>query len=183
MFSCSENKTLEAEEFVKWVDNEKNGLVKTKVLGDFIFELKYRPIQYEIALNKMMKLETNPTSNDDGFYLFTLKIREKNSMDITEMNANGDFNAIQKNIYFLSYSMQNHIQLKDGESLIPCEYYVFERSFDLSSTMVFNIGFEVSNQSNEDKTIIIGGSYFDLPPIKINFLKSDLMNIPQLKLN
>jgi hypothetical protein len=104
-------------------------------------------------------------------------------MDITEMNANGDFNAIQKNIYFLSYSMQNHIQLKDGESLIPCEYYVFERSFDLSSTMVFNIGFEVSNQSNEDKTIIIGGSYFDLPPIKINFLKSDLMNIPQLKLN
>jgi len=180
LVSCQNKKELNAKEMIKWVENKSNGLVKSKEVGEFYFEAKFRPQVYENALAISRGSQELENNDQDDFYYITLKIGTQTpGMNITEWKAS-DAEKIQKNIYYLSFGMQNHIKLMDGEEMLDCVHYVFERSFGLSDFRIFNLGFNPSNWNIGDKTLVIEGDFFDVPPIKLKFKEDDLKRIPLL---
>ena len=180
LFSCQSDKVLGASDLKKWIEDDKNGFVQKRTSNGFLFEAQLRPLSYEIA---NMKLNNQPVESDikDEMYYFTIKINAEDGSDIAHFNSNGDIGIIQKNLHYLSFGMKNHIELLDDGEKLPCVYYEFERSFDLAKFKTINIGFEPIASNNKTKTLIIGGQYFNTPPVKIKFHESDLVKLPKLK--
>jgi len=181
-FFCMYKKEVNDSEYIQWIEDENNGMLKSKQMGDFLLEAKYRPINYEKALLTSRGTPVTEEMTEDDFYYFTLKVSlENGSGDLTEWNAK-DMTEVQRNIYYLSFLMQNDISLVDGNDTLKCVHYVYERSFDLGNFKIFNIGFDPVNWSTETKSLIINSKYFGTVPVKFKFKKSDFENLPNLKI-
>ncbi len=178
--SKTKNQKVNAKEMINWFQNSKNGYLKEVKSGDFSFTLQYKPLVYDRALQELQGDNIVSNNVDDDAYFFTLKVKNNTRQDITRYNTS-DFNQIQKNIYYLSYMMQKEVFLIDGNDTLNCDYYVFERSFNLADHQVFNLGFFPEKINQEDKTLILKSDYFNTIPIKFKFKQSALKQTPKLK--
>ena len=49
LFACGSSGKVNSEEaYVKWMNNEKNGLIKTKYIGELKLTVKYLPPDYVV---------------------------------------------------------------------------------------------------------------------------------------
>jgi hypothetical protein len=182
--SCNAKHNLNPEKLVAFINNPKNGYTIEREVGEFVFEAKWRPLVYEQALQKLNNVanlsQANITEADDTYFI-SLKVKHQSGESITKWNA-ADMNAIQQNIYYLSFGLQQGIQLIDGTDTLECIHYDFERSYDLADYSNINLMFQPIKWSNQSKTLVIDGNYFSVPPIKIKFKEEHLKQQPNLKI-
>lgn len=171
--SCS--RTLEREEYVRWVEDYTNGLHIQKAAAGFVFDLQYLPAAYRSLLNSP---SGTPTSAEQGMQYYTLKIDLKDSPgDIISYHVR-DISEKQQRLYYFSYLFQNDLYLEEAGEKIPCVLFHFEQS-DLQTSRTFVLGFETSGETLEESSLVIDSQQFDSLPIKIKVSKQ---NIPVLKL-
>jgi len=185
-FSSCGKQALIPSEYVSWVNDETNNLLKRKTVHPLTIEVLHKPIPYIIANEK----RTNDISKEDyesrtkeldGMQYYTLKISTIEG-DITNYGVTDKAQQDERYSY-LSFAMKKNIKLIEGQDTLACKLFHFERAYDLTPYRTFVLAFEQNQDTRTiNKTIIIDLPYFKTGPIKLNYKTSDLESIPSLKI-
>ena len=186
IMSCN-RPSLSPSDYVKYVSDEANGLVKTKNIGEVNIKVQYKPVSYIIA-NEM---RTNDISKADfekrkkeleamQYYNLTLDIAD--ARNILNYNVSNQSHQ-QERIHYLSFGMQQDIRLMENGKELPCVLYHFERTYDISKERTFLIAFN-QDESTKDatKTFILDSSVLGIGTIKIQFDGKNIQQLPKMKL-
>jgi len=167
--SCS--RSLERDEYARWVKDYNNGLHVRKKFSEFVYDVQYQPIQY-LSLQSSEPLERN-------LHYFVLKISlEDPAYDLISYQAASP-EELQQRLYYFSYHFQEDLQLEQDGQLTPCVLFHFEQS-DLRSDRTFVLGFErLPNPESTQLRLMIQSPLLSTLPIKIN---TNVGDIPSLKL-
>lgn len=184
--ACSGSQSLEQGTYVQHVKNPENGLVKTKKLSDFDFELTYRPHEY-IALTEAVNGLTNETlaskkeELDDLHYL-ALKIKGNGTGGLLETNATSE-NDYNLRLYYYSSEAQLDMHLIQEKDTMPCVLYHFERNYQLAPYNTIVMGFEPQQYDlSKSLEFVYNDRVLGLGPVRMAIDGNDLNQIPQLKL-
>ncbi|WMX17578.1 hypothetical protein [Aureispira sp. CCB-E] len=182
------NRDLIPSDYVAWVNDSNNGLLKKKSIHPLEVELLYKPIPYIIAN------EQRSNTIDEGIYQKRMKdLKELQYYTLKLGILGGEFNVSnyevsdnatqQERLNYLSFAMQKDIKLVEGKDTLNCALYHFERSYDITPYRTFVLAFQQKEiNKGKDKTLILDLAYFKTGPIKLNFKGADLVRIPNLKL-
>lgn len=186
-FGCKEEGTSTSD-FIKWVENDKNGLKVSKQFENFIVTTQYKPLPYQ-ALRQLKQV--NPPRNQfkkemeelDGLEYFNLVIRlANNNGDVLKEKINSENDYYQRIKYF-SFEIQKDLVLKYGNGATkPCVFSHFERNFGISSAITITMAFESENIQS-DKTLEFNDKVLGLGKIELQISEHSINNIPNLVLN
>ncbi len=187
LWSCG-CEELPPSDYVQWVNNAENGLLKEKTIPPLTVEVLYKPLAYIVANEERSNVISKEVYQGrikelEGLQYYTLKlgIMDEN-LDVTNYEVTNNAEQ-QERLNYLSFAMQRDIKLIDGKDTLPCKLFHFERSYDLSSTRTFVLAFDqLETNQNQSKTLILDLPYFKTGPIKLNYKTADLEAIPSLKL-
>lgn len=176
---CSCTQSVGEKEYISWVEDYGNGLHVLRPLGDYSFDLQYKPAEYIYLQNKDI---TNHAAVDDiaedDMQYFTLTIGLTDSaMDFIDYNTPTMAQKSAK-LYHFSFKFQEEIYLEEHNEKIPCVLYHFERSYDLKASRTFVLGFESPNREAKSTKLVIDSPWFNTGPVKFIIDKS---SIPELK--
>lgn len=183
MTGCNQNKVLNASQLIDWFQDTKNGYRIIKNANHFTFDLQLRPIEYEKALVVIQKDNTADIQQQpqEEFY-FTLKIKHSSGTDLSKINTQNDINLVERNLYYLSYGMEEDMVLVEGKDTILPLYFIYEKPYNLSKYSTFNICFSTDKiDTDSDLTFLLEGDFFNTLPIKFKFSKDKIYHHPKLK--
>lgn len=186
VYGCDQKK-LYPLEYAAWVEDESNGLVAKKQVGEYEFSLLYKPLEY-IALTS----EKNPEIKRDTLVkrmqllgelqYFTFRM-SKSGKDVLSAgkSAGIDYQLLE---HFTSH-MQNDILLIDGTDTLSCLLFHYERNYGLSPFSNIVLGFEKPGQNKEnnfinDKTFIYDDKILGTGPVRFVIEGASINDIPQL---
>ncbi|MBL0048938.1 MAG: hypothetical protein IPP32_12675 [Bacteroidetes bacterium] len=188
----SENSTNSANrlnpgELVRWVQNPENGLLKTKTIDNVIYSIQYKPIDYIIC----EELETESIKDSilvrnykelEGMEYFDFKIKLMDyEQEFLKYGINSQ-NEYQENVNYCAFKMQSDISLQNGNEIIPCALFHFERAYDASPEARFILGFEKpKDKVGENMTLVFEDKLFHKGIIKFNFNSLALKSTPKIK--
>jgi len=176
LLSCTT--TLSPDEYVKWVENPKNGLRSLKNSGELHFDVQFQPSDYLwLQSGKIMEYEESKVSNQ-GVQHYLLKITSQ-TPEVDWLKSGYDRSAYQTRLYYFSYLFQNDISVLENGLAIPCAMYHLEQAQGGNYTKTFLLGFENKFPSSETAVLTIKSEYLSSLPINIKISKN---NIPNLKL-
>lgn len=188
--ACSKisKKHLNAEQYMNWVENPKNGLVKVKSMNDEIeFTMQFRPIEHLILINhkkdeltsKLLVQEKQDIGEALQYAKFRISMKNSNERVLSYDLV--DESQYTNRIAYMSFDMQNDFSLIEGQDTLSCEMFHFVRNYDLAPYIDFSLGFKASKLDDfEDKTFIYDDKIFGLGKLKFHIDKSDLEMIPEL---
>lgn len=172
---------LSKTDYINWVQDYENKLHAHKKVGDYFFDLQYQPPEYLQLLRQNSSEATDKSTSStvaDDLQYYKLEIgMSDGATDFVNYGIERIADK-QKKIYYLSYTFQNDIYLKEAEETLPCVLFHFERSIDLKSSRTFVLAFENKFKGNQQAQLIIDSPLFGGVPIKIKVSK---MNIPNFE--
>jgi hypothetical protein len=177
--------SLNPSQLVMWVQDEQNGLFKSKTIGDLNFSIQHKPSNYIICQeerNDSIKQRTfeQKIKELDGLEYYDLNISViDGKQELLKYNLN-NVAEFDKRTRYYSFDMQKDIMMLVDQDSISCSLYHFERAFDNNSKNLFLLGFPKS-KSSSDRTIILTDKIFGKGIVKFNFSAKVLFNIPKLK--
>lgn len=187
LISCGNGNMLPSD-YIAWVNDSDNGLLKEKSISPLEVELLYKPLPYIIAneerSNSIDKIVYNNRLKElEGLQYYTLKLGiTGQKQNVSNYEVTDDAQQ-QERLNYLSFAMQKDIKLIEGKDTLNCALYHFERSYDITPYRTFVLAFERKESKIEkDKTLILDLAYFKTGPIKLNFKAADLVSVPNLKL-
>lgn len=177
--SCSALQ-LNKSDYVKFIENEENGLKVKKEIGDKIFSLQYEPTDYVLLKSGQNKIDKKEL---EGSEFYTLEVREEKGKDILNLSEKGqDYNLKME---YLINDMQKDIKLIVGEDTISCSEFHMERGYDITSRARFMFSFtseifKKEEAGNMDRVIEFNDKVFGTGKIYITVESSAIENIPAL---
>ena len=169
---------------MKWIQDYNNGLRVQKIVGDYKLDLQFTPIDYVLLQREMngtnsSEHETGEKAALEGFQYYILTVSAlPEGKDFINHNIDSQSDK-QKKLYYFSFLFQQDIQLEEGENLLPCVLYHFERSADVNGSRKVVLGFENPAKEAKEARLVITSDEFGSLPIKIKISKN---NIPTLKI-
>ncbi|MPM26979.1 hypothetical protein SDC9_73484 [bioreactor metagenome] len=162
---CSCNK-MSPIDFVKWVENEDNGLRKEKTIGECRFEIQYCPDEY-ISIKKGSK--DIPFTNIDN--------RETDSglcfiFRIERLSDNYDPSAFQ-------LINEANFRLMSEADTVGSSMVLYENNFRLSSVESYTVLFD-DIQAKNDFRFVYDGQVSMTGPVIFSFKKEDIKRIPEI---
>jgi len=189
LFSGCIKRKLEPGEYVRYIKNPKKGIFVEKTIGEYVFGLQYKPLDYVALLeqrgdsvlnNKDFKADKEKMKNSQHF-TFTIRTREGKSVlkqDIV------DEKELYDRINYFSYVMQEDFKLVEGKDTLKCTFYHFERTYDLSPYLTFIVEFEQSKKKNRaNKLFIYEDRILKTGTVKIMIKSGSIKRIPVLKIH
>lgn len=180
--------TLSSMEMLKYVIAPHNGLIKKKEIAEFIYQAKYKPLDYIIsqeANGASVSQETyyKKVKELDGLQYFDFRIE----VDATNgellkyrLSSVADY---ESRVEYVSFGMQKDIKLIEGRDTLDCVLYHMERAYDITPYTTVLLGFKKNNADlNEDKTLVFYDNLFHNGTIKLTFIPADLTQIPHLEI-
>lgn len=185
-YSCGKQ-NLSPDYYVKWVENENNGLSLSKDFNDVNFQILYKPIDYIVAkeyLNGNLKKEDikNRVKELSNMQYFTLRIKSKNSNELLNANISSENEYYQRLEYFMG-PMQDDIKLIENNDTIPCALHHFERTYGLAPYNNFVLAFAPSKSNNADKYFVFEDKILGTGKVTLQLKLKDINNIPNLVWN
>lgn len=184
---CNFNSTLDESSYIKWVENEDNGLRKEKTIGDIEYILQYKPYSY-IALYELKNtITTSDAVNKrieelSGMSYFNLRMKHTKGGDIVKYNTTTPEEFFARSSYF-SFDMQYDIFMVANNDTLPCALFHEVKNYGIAPFVDFVIGFEDNSEETiYDKELIIQDRVFDNGLIKFQLTANSLKDIPSLKL-
>ena len=120
-----DKRSLTALEYIRWVEDERNGLIVSKVIEDFIFTVQYKPLNY-VALKSLRNV--NPGKEElskeveeiEDMQYYTLRIgTNSGARDLLKAGIESEDEYFMRIEYF-SFHIQKDLQLIDGPDKLPC---------------------------------------------------------------
>ncbi len=190
--SCSKNE-VSSIDLLKYVNNEKSGLIQNQSNANFNFKAKYCPLTYQIAqaiqLDKGKKHTLGNISQAyEGNHFINFQI-SSNSVKTMKMLLQSilQTNDINPFINKLSFHNKDNFQLVIGSTEIaPALYHVEAQSMNLNGlhlSVVFpdenNI---VGTSHQKDIVFKFRNATFNENTLEFEFGVADLNNIPDLEI-
>lgn len=177
-------KVLPPADYVNWVKNPSNGLVKSSQVGKVLYELTYTPKEYvvanEIRSNSISSEELdNRVSELGNQQYYNLKIKSLNSSDVMQTNitSRDEYDA---RINYYSFDFQNDIVLVAGMDTISCNMCHFVRSHGVAPYVDFILSFDEYKES-KDNQILLFDRQIAKDVVSFKYQASDFKNLPQIK--
>lgn len=175
---------MEPVSFVKWVENQDNGLKVVKEFDQFKFSLQYRPLEYISVLENRDKQLTEATVTDDvnelhGLQYYVLKIQSKTANEMLETGIDNEEEYFERLYYFTSLA-QIDISLVQGTDTLPTVLYHFERNYGLAPYNNMVLAFE-ENNIPADRQLIFNDQVLGLGPVKLMISQQAINRLPELK--
>ena len=180
LYACSG--PIDKDAYVRWVQDQENGLHVTKIVGDYVFDLQYQPTDYVVLqrsagnLNAGQYDQMKNEISSMQYYTLTISIADNRS-DFIDFNIQS-LQEKQQKLYYFSYQFQDDIHVEENGKKLPCVLFHFERPVDLKPARTFVLGFERTGDSPTSVLNIIS-DYLGGEVVRINISKE---NIPTLKL-
>lgn len=183
--SCGNKKTLTANEYGSWMKEESNGLTKTKSVSEYTFKVTFDPVEWLIA--KEYKNELTPPVLDSVKEVYDRTVHitmNAGSADATQplLRANlADETEYFTRLQYYTSTVQQDLYLVEGADTLPCVFYHFEQSFNLTPTNSMVMEFERrSNATFDDMWLIYEDHVLNIGILKFHFTKKALNSIPKL---
>lgn len=173
-------------EYVTYVKSEVSGMYKEKVVGEYVFQLQKEPIPFKV-LNLLRKEQVTKeefaeyAEGMEGMQYYIMKIGVEGSQEsILKFNLESEIDY-QNRLSYFSFGFQQHIYLEEGNKIVPCTLFHFERMYDLTPFRTFVLGFEQTGEREfEDKTVVIDSDFFQTGKVKIKIAGSDIKSLPEV---
>jgi hypothetical protein len=189
MLTSCKKKELECNEFIRWIENEDNGLRVTKKIDDYNFTLQYKPFEYIFLLeNKSLKpslVDFNARKNEmGGMQYYTLRISSESTRELMNVGNQQETDYYGKLEYFTSFMNDDICLVQNGDTL-PCLLFHFERNYGLSPNNDFVLGFESGAKQVEggERTIIYNDQVLGTGKVKFSISNQDINYAPKLHFN
>ena len=180
--------TVSAKELMDYVIKPDNGLIKKKKISEFIYQVKFKPLDYiiskELKGNVIDSAEYIKKYNElSGLQYFDFRIEvEGISTEILKYNLQS-ISDYEERINYLAFKMQSDFKLVEGSDTLDCLIYHMERAYDVVPYTTVLLGFNTKvNSYYLDKTIIFTDNLFKNGIIKFTFITADLIQIPKLEI-
>ena len=177
---------MHTDNYINWVRNPQNGLVKIKTIDDLKFIVQYKPYEYIVCLEERSDrvpgtIMRNKVKELEGMQYFDLKILlKKNEGELLKSGINSP-EDYDKRVKYFAFGMQNDIQLVDGNDTLPCAMYHFERSYDATPVCTLLLGFKKDNSNAaKPKTLLVYDRTFNKGLLKFTFKENRLHTLPKL---
>lgn len=183
-YSC-ENETSSPSEYLEACDNS-NFLIKSKQIGDQVYELKFLPVDYLIS-REIMEEKLSYDSAKDILSLpqkdvqFIFRFSNIENEDPEKYNLTYGYAEFDSRINKLSFQMDQNFFVLQNEDTFHCNLYHYERTFSLSKSSVFNVSIEAFDNTREF-TFCFNDEIQNNGLIKLRYSASDINKIPILKL-
>jgi len=178
-------KELKPFEYVKWIDDDANGLNVKKEIGEYEFSVIYKPLEYIVLmetkdqnikkdfLQKRMKELGN-------MQYFTFRVKSKKNREIMRAGIKSENEYYSRLEYFVS-DAQDDISLIEGKDTLSCLLYHFERNYGVSPSNSIVLGFEKDRLENSyDKTLVFNDHVLGVGPICLTLKNNDINKLPAL---
>lgn len=178
IFGCSNVEELSKEDYLEYLTDSDNGFLKQRKIGDVLIEIQYMSPEALAIFN---------IKNDESKFQEALDETKGMSYYKMKLSAEGksleDFlleSGVNNPLYYLSYGLEKEIYLEMGDENINVKLFHFERSSGLTNFKTFMLGFD--RPITEANTFVIDAEGLNTGPVKIIFNKSDIDNLPKLKI-
>lgn len=182
-------KSLVPVEYVKWMQDPKNGLMLEKKFKEVGFKLQYKPVAYMVVnIFKDPYLQTKVYNGQVGKYseleYYKLSIVNSTGGEDVLMKGIDNKNDYYQREGYYSYDFAKDIILVRNNDTVPCTICNYTPNYGLSPHIDFEIAF-VKDKNEKDKAlydrqIIIDDQVFDNGMIKFQLKKDDINNQPSL---
>lgn len=184
LVGCKMSKT--EEELQAYINNEKNGLVKQKNIGDVTYKVIYKPTDLIVAQFLAQQDKTNHAKIDslrrrlEKYYYFLVSIsRNQNEVLATAKSTEEMNNEMME----LMFHMGQYITATAEKDTLLLVDYIYPRMYGASRSTDLLFVFEREKPRNKAKEIIIAiddiGMGVGLN--KFIFDRDDLVNSPTLQ--
>jgi hypothetical protein len=187
IFCSCQPDSLSPSEMVRWVENEENGLIVTREVGEIIYKLKFQPIDYKLAkdlidLDKKIDPGEMKRKKYGGLEYYTLGMTTTKNMDVLHVNNFSELDYSMKQEYFNTVA-ENDIELVVESDTFPCAIYQFEQTYGLSKYNNILMAFETSDTTFlSDRQLVFNDQLLGTGIIKFNLKSNNIKNTPNLKI-
>ena len=175
-----------------WVKDVKNGLEADSLFGNYQFILRYIPLEYK-ALNDQDTFFRSTTelyrkvNQMQGYQYYILEIATKDHHTDVLKNDIQSIKEYYARIQYFSFLMQNDISLQQGDKLLPCKLFQFERDYGISPYQRFILVFpenkEVNRNNLSNRTLLYHDRVLGLKDqVKLTILGKNLNRIPSINI-
>lgn len=187
-FTGCNKKELIPLDYVKWVEDESNGLRQTKVFGEVEVTVQYKPLDYVVAIEQKdpeLKREMlNKRKKDiEGLRHYMIRF---STVDKTQDFMKYDISS-QEEYYakqsYLSFGFQQDIWLVENGDTLPCVLFNCIRNYGISPNVDFAVAFDSGDKRDSDKeqTLIIDDKVLGIGTLKFKVTKEIISNIPTIR--
>jgi hypothetical protein len=177
---------MPVNEYIKWVKDPRNGLLKIKAMDELEYAVQYKPYPYIICMEEQTdKLADTMVSRKikelESVQYYDLKISLKDGQGELLKSKLGSADEYDKRVKYFAFGMQQDIQLVDGTDTLPCIMYHFERAYDVAPYCTVLLGFENDKtKSGKQKTVLVYDKTFNKGLLKFTFKENRLQTLPKL---
>jgi hypothetical protein len=197
MFSCKElNSNGEVEgtetpsslhplDYIKYIENPKNGLNITKSEGLNDYQLQFKTAEYMIAKSEeKVELEKSFVQKEKKEFgnvsYFTLKIKTNSGEQDILKEGVSSAEEFGGRVAYFSFFMQQDLFLVRDKDTTPCSIFHFERTYGIAPYCTVLFGFENKDNKNEGCQILYSDRLFSKKILSFNLLEESLKKIPRL---
>lgn len=185
--NCSKSipKALPTTDYVIWVKNPDSKLNITKNIGEYTYQLQYKPSPY-IALLDQQRNQLIDTvqfneriSELQGTYQFNLSLSHQSYGNILNQGLGTEY---FERLEYLTLKLKEDLELRLDDQKITCDFYHFERNYNLAPFVTVVFGFDLSSIDINFKKmqVIYNDQLLGAGPIVFSFSQATLTHIPEL---
>lgn len=172
----------EPEKLMAFVDDKKNGFIKSKTIGQITYSAILKPTDYLLSQKRLEDQDTTlKKSNFEDLQYFDLRIKiEDFHKEFIKYDLESE-QEYQQRVQYCAFNMQQDIKLIDGKDTLSCVLYHYERAFDVVPYGHFVLGFETRKSVLVNtKTIFFYDQLFNNGIIKFTFSPEIMVSEPVL---
>lgn len=171
------------EDWIKWANNKKNGLIKQTEFGGVMYTARLRPRQYQIArahISNDSDLMQRVEKDSNIELVLKMEPTDKRT-NILTIRANTREEAIGRTVYY-NDQFQNHVYLILNKDTLRPVNFIYERLYNLSPSQSFVFGFHPETNQTSYSTIKFGfdDQALNTGLLLLEFDKNVLIDLPSL---
>jgi len=173
---------LEPKDFITWVNNEENGLVKINTIENYTYRCQYLPTEYFMAKYPNLNYSENQKMDFQKTVSLVFEFIPKKIDDAILSPDIIGHEKYSDRLYYLNSIAKYDFKLVSSGDTLKCTSLNYENPFSLSKNLKVLLEFE--NQSAtimDDFTLIYEDNLLGGGIIKFQFEESSLKSVPKLK--
>ncbi|MGZ3862793.1 MAG: hypothetical protein ACXVPN_10315 [Bacteroidia bacterium] len=184
LVGCSD-RAVSVNEYVNYVENESNGLHKSKIIDKYKIQVQYKPVEYIVAYEEKKEILDQRTVEArrkklEKLSYFTLRLQSSSKDErILDETDNTTYN---EKLNYFTFGMQEDLKLISGKDTLSCLLYNYVRNFDLAPYLDFVIAFDNKIKGNNVE-FVYDGTNLGIGKCIFTFKEKDIINVPRLITN
>lgn len=190
LLSCAE-KPSNIESYLKWLNKEENGILKSKKINGLIISVKYLPAEYLVY--KDMEQETGKNikdslmkaySNSKTFLLTIAPDKEKEDQSDVMYKGIKNYKEYQERVMDMNFDMASYVTLKTETGEFKPVLTNLENTYSLSKSRNIILVFVPNQKEDFNKVnrwdLTYEDPFFEAGIMHFDFKQQDLTNIPAI---